>query len=378
MNLFTRKMRLFCVSNIMVSFVCTGFLAIPSYAIDTENLEENSHAISLATSDTEPASRFGDEGVVNGALELFDDESPLDDDEEDVKPVTKKVSSSTKKSTVTRVVTKKEVASTKTYTPAKYSAVTGNAVVEYAKKYLGLRYVSGGNSLSTGTDCSGFTKLIYKEFGVTLSRAVRSQVGNGTYVRKADLQKGDLVFYGKKSGGGVTHVGIYMGNGEVIHESNHRDGVKISSVNMMRYITARRVINSKAIKIAEEKKLEEQKQLQQAVDNVTNNTDQTVKSSDVVETITDQKEEIKENNNVIENVQTTTNSQTETTSVNQSGVVETKEVKEEPKVVETKEETTNVSDTSKSDAVKEEPKKEETKTKEETTKVEETSQEVTE
>lgn len=367
MNLFTRKMHLFCVSNIMVSFVCTGFLAVPSYSINMENLEENAHEISLATSDTEPASRLGDEGVLVKAIETFDDE-------EDDEPVVKKVTSSTKKTSVTRVVTKKEVASTKTYAPAKYSAVTGNAVVEYAKRYLGLRYVSGGNSLSTGTDCSGFTKLIYKEFGVNLSRDARGQTGNGTYVRKADLQKGDLVFYGKKSGGGVTHVGIYMGNGQVIHESNRRDGVKISSVNMMRYITARRVINSKAIKIAEEKKLEETKQQEKVLENTVNNNNQTVKSNDVVETVTDKKEEIIENN-AIENVQTTTNSQTEATSVNQDEKVEKKEeIKEETKVVETpqeeKSETTNSSSVQKSDAVKEEPIKE-TKTEVDNTKASE-------
>lgn len=359
MNLFTRKMHLFCVSNIVVSFVCTSFLGVPSYANSVENLEENAHEISLTASDTEPASRLGENNNLENSLVTFGEESPLDDEEEEVKPPSKEetvqnASTSKKKTTVTKVVTKKEVASTKTYTPAKYSAVTGNAVVEYAKKYLGLRYVSGGNSLSTGTDCSGFTKLIYKEFGVTLSRDVRGQTGNGTYVRKADLQKGDLVFYGNKSVGGVTHVGIYIGNGEVIHESNHRDGVKISSVNMMRYITARRVINSKAIKIAEEK-LEEAKQQVNNSDDVTNDTSKTVKSSDVVETITDKKEEI-EDNNIIENVQTTTNSQTETTNVNQGEKVE---IKEETK--ETANENASVSNVQTNDTAKEEPIKEEVK-----------------
>ena len=123
-----------------------------------------------------------------------------------------------------------------------YNSVTGTNLVNYAKNFLGLRYVSAGNSLVTGTDCSGFTKLIYKEFGITLGRTVSSQIYNGTYVSKNDLEPGDLVFY--SYGSVASHVAIYMGNGLIIHESNPRDGVKISSVNIMNYITARRLITS--------------------------------------------------------------------------------------------------------------------------------------
>ena len=75
---------------------------------------------------------------------------------------------------------------------------------------------------------------------------------SGSYVRKDDLRKGDLVIYGN-GGGYPTHVTIYIGNGQVIHESNHRDGVKISTLYMMQYITARRVINDTAINLVEQK-----------------------------------------------------------------------------------------------------------------------------
>ena len=167
------------------------------------------------------------------------------------KAISTKVEEVVKKQKKVVTVTPYEYTSSIHYTPAQYSEVTGNAVVEYAKKYLGLRYVSGGYSLSTGTDCSGFTKLIYQEFGVYLSRSPQGQANNGTYIRKSDLQKGDLVFYGNGNGQ-ISHVGIYIGNNQVLHESNPRDGVKISSVNMMQYITARRVINSVAIKKVED------------------------------------------------------------------------------------------------------------------------------
>lgn len=171
----------------------------------------------------------------------------------DMEAVSQLGKKSNKLTKVTTVVTKNDVnSSNKKYTPAKYNEVTGSAIVDYAKKYLGLRYVSGGNSLETGTDCSGFTKLIYKEFGVTLSRTVKTQVNNGSYIKKSDLQKGDLVFYGYGDNV-VRHVAIYIGNGQVIHESNRRDGVKISSLNMMEYITSRRVVNATADKIVAEK-----------------------------------------------------------------------------------------------------------------------------
>ena len=131
------------------------------------------------------------------------------------------------------------------YTKPSYNSITGTNLVNYARNFLGLRYVSAGNSLSTGTDCSGFTRLIYGEFGISLGRTVSSQVYSGTYVSRDDLQPGDLVFY--SYGNVASHVAIYMGNGLIIHESNPRDGVKISSVNIMNYITARRLITSNVV-----------------------------------------------------------------------------------------------------------------------------------
>ena len=136
------------------------------------------------------------------------------------------------------------VPSIKTYNYEKpsYNSLTGSNLVNYAMKFIGLRYVSAGNSLSTGTDCSGFTSLIYQEFGISLGRTVSSQLYSGSYVSRNDLQPGDLVFY--SYGSVASHVAIYIGNGLIIHESTPRDGVKISSVNIMNYITARRLITS--------------------------------------------------------------------------------------------------------------------------------------
>ena len=255
---------MFFASNMVISLVCTSFLGI-NYNNTLENLESTNSETAMVDSDLEPASQLGD------GEELDVTKNVVSKKEE---TVNKTVSS----------VSKREVSSTKKYTPAVYSEVTGNAIVNYAMKYLGLRYVSAGNSLSTGTDCSGFTKLIYKEFGVTLSRTVAGQMKNGTYVRKADLQKGDLVIYGNGSGKAV-HVAMYIGNGKVIHESNHRDGVKISTVNMMQYITARRVINTTSIKIVEDKiQKEKEESLKEETnqENVVNNTDNTTNTDNNV------------------------------------------------------------------------------------------------
>lgn len=91
----------------------------------------------------------------------------------------------------------------------------GEAVVNYAKQFIGLPYRSGGNSLATGVDCSGFTQQVYANFNVSLQRSSRAQyASNGVFVRREELVPGDLVFYGN---GSVNHVAIYIGNDQIIH-----------------------------------------------------------------------------------------------------------------------------------------------------------------
>ena len=132
------------------------------------------------------------------------------------------------------------------YVRPSYNSLTGANLVNYAKKYLGLPYIPAGSSLASGTDCSGFTRLIFQEFGIGLGRTVASQLYSGSYVAKEDLRPGDLVFYGYYQGYS-SHVAIYIGDGLIIHESNPRDGVKISSVNIMVYQTARRLITENVV-----------------------------------------------------------------------------------------------------------------------------------
>ncbi len=298
MNLFTRKVHLFCVSNIMLSFVCTGFLGIRTTAAINGSTTDEAHEISLTASDTEPVSHNGEgenslafitkslEAVISQQEEtvfpefegeenefafitksveavIDQQESALADKKVETKTTTKTTKATSKKKTTSKKTTtssSKKKTTTKSYTKPSYSSVTGDAIVSFAKQFIGLRYVHAGRSLKTGTDCSGFTMLIYREFGVSLPPTVGGQIGRGKYVAKKNLQKGDLVFYkAKGSKGGASHVGIYIGGGSVIHESKPGVGVKISTVNMMQYVTARRVINSKANQIAQAKAEEKNK-----------------------------------------------------------------------------------------------------------------------
>lgn len=120
-------------------------------------------------------------------------------------------------------------------------------VVKEARKYIGLKYVWGGTSLVTGADCSGFCIAIYKACGISTKKLPRTSYNmaasaNGKTVSLANAKPGDLVFYGDKKGN-VNHVGIYIGNNQVIHESGRKDGCKISKVNYRTIIKIKNFID---------------------------------------------------------------------------------------------------------------------------------------
>jgi N-acetylmuramoyl-L-alanine amidase len=150
-----------------------------------------------------------------------------------------------------RIIEQQEIA-TETTTTDEVSTTTngsskGNQIVEYAKQYLGCKYVYGAAGPST-FDCSGFTMYVFKNFGITLSHSATAQSKVGTYVAKEDLQPGDLVFFTDyETGSGIGHCGIYVGDGNFIHASSGTGYcVKISTLTsgsyLKRYETARRVI----------------------------------------------------------------------------------------------------------------------------------------
>lgn len=118
---------------------------------------------------------------------------------------------------------------------AQTASSNGQEVVDYARQFLGNPYVYGGNSLTNGTDCSGFVKGVYAAFGINLPRTSAEQRSVGYAVSLSEIQPGDIVCY---SG----HVGIYAGNNTLIHASNEKTGITLTSPVTYRSVLAVRRI----------------------------------------------------------------------------------------------------------------------------------------
>ena len=115
-------------------------------------------------------------------------------------------------------------------TTSSSSSTGGNSLYDEATNYLGLKYVWGGASLTSGADCSGFTQQIYKKFGVSLPHHAADQAKMGTKITsKKNLQAGDLVFFGSKNN--ITHVGIYGGDGKFIESPHTGASVRVSKLS---------------------------------------------------------------------------------------------------------------------------------------------------
>lgn len=125
-------------------------------------------------------------------------------------------------------------------------------IIAYAKQFLGTPYQWAGTNLNSGVDCSGFVYSVMRHFGIYLNRSSRDMANNGYRVQKGNLQPCDLVFFDTNGGannGNISHVGIYIGNGQFIHSSSSSRtwGVTISSLSeayyIRTYVTAARVLN---------------------------------------------------------------------------------------------------------------------------------------
>lgn len=155
--------------------------------------------------------------------------------------ISTKITSSSRGDSSSASRTSAKTAEEKPETPDK-----AQEIIAYAKKFLGVDYVWGGES-ADGFDCSGFTRYVYKKFGIDLEHYAASQATRGVKVSKSDLEAGDLVFFDTDGGNSlINHVGIYIGGGKFIHASSGGDRVMITDLTSGFYansfMTARRVL----------------------------------------------------------------------------------------------------------------------------------------
>ncbi len=111
----------------------------------------------------------------------------------------------------------------------------GKEIANFACQFIGNPYVAGGTSLTDGTDCSGFTMSVYKHFGYSIPRSSTAQRSAGRGVTYAEAQPGDIICY-------AGHVALYIGNGQIVHASTPKSGIKIGTATYREILAVRRII----------------------------------------------------------------------------------------------------------------------------------------
>lgn len=114
------------------------------------------------------------------------------------------------------------------------SVASGQEVIDYACQFIGNPYVWGGTSLTDGADCSGFVQSVYAHFGISLPRTSYEQRSAGYEVSYEDAQPGDLILY-------EGHVGLYIGNDQIVNAMNEDQGIGISSATYTNIVAVRRI-----------------------------------------------------------------------------------------------------------------------------------------
>ena len=117
---------------------------------------------------------------------------------------------------------------------AAQSVASGQEVIDYAFQFIGNPYVWGGTSLTDGADCSGFVQSVYAHFGISLPRTSYEQRSAGYEVSYEDAQPGDLILY-------EGHVGLYIGNDQIVNAMNEAQGIGISSATYTNIVAVRRI-----------------------------------------------------------------------------------------------------------------------------------------
>ncbi len=123
-----------------------------------------------------------------------------------------------------------EAAAAQAAAAAEQESAARQHLVNFALQFVGNPYRAGGNDPNTGADCSGFTRYVMQHgAGIALSRTSGGQASQGRTVNASQMQPGDLIFYG--NGSRVNHVAMYIGDGQIVHASTYKTGIKISKWN---------------------------------------------------------------------------------------------------------------------------------------------------
>ncbi len=138
-----------------------------------------------------------------------------------------------------------QLAKAQTMTEVRYGQGVSDvrvSLVQYATQFVGNPYVWGGTSLTRGADCSGFVLSVFAKYGISLPHSSGAQSNCGRRISASEAQPGDLFFYGNASR--INHVAIYIGNGQVVHASSPKSGIKISGAYYRTPVKVVRIINN--------------------------------------------------------------------------------------------------------------------------------------
>ena len=203
-------------------YVSTDYLNVYTENVKAESVEEEQIRL-----EKEEAERIKAEEAAKKALQE--------------KEAAKKAAAKTPTIQSLNTTSKKQASGASSSSSSNQQASTGNAslgqqIASYGLQFVGNPYVYGGTSLTDGTDCSGFVKSVYSHFGISMPRTSGEQGSTGRSVGSiGNAQPGDIVWY---SG----HIAIYIGNGNVVHASNEKEGIKVSNASYRTILGVRRIV----------------------------------------------------------------------------------------------------------------------------------------
>lgn len=221
----------------VVGYVANDYVTVRTEFVQAESIEEEKARLAKEEAErkaAEEAARKADEAAKKKAA--AEKAAAAEKEAAAKKKAAQKAAAQEKKSSESAESSSKN-SSSEAETPqeektSSYSAPASGSrqsIVSYALQFVGNPYVAGGTSLTKGADCSGFVQSVFRDCGYSLPRSSREQAGSGREVSLDQIQPGDLLFYSK--GGSISHVALYIGNGQIVHASTYKTGIKISNYN---------------------------------------------------------------------------------------------------------------------------------------------------